>query len=105
MALDNEFTNDTPSQVKSLNLKGMIALAKTDEFTIYQMQDKNSFYVTEFTKPKAKETFTRSHADLTRFRKDYNYVWQAYVAKDDVFESYGAEIKFKKYFIDNVKNL
>lgn len=105
MALDNEFTNDTPSQVKSLNLKGMIALAKTDEFTIYQMQDKSRFYVTEFTKPKAKETFTRSHADLTRFRKDYNYVWQAYVAKDVVFESYGAEIKFKKYFIDNVKNL
>lgn len=105
MALDNEFTNDTPSEIRPMSLKGMRALVKTWDFAIYLMQDKETYYVTEFTGQKHMDMITRSHSDILRMRKEYRDCWAAYISGGVVFESYTAETRFKKIFVDNPKNM
>ena len=97
MAIKNTFINEERGRIQTKPIKEYRPVVNIGEITIYKHKSNNEFYVTGFRSGSPKEYGT-GEKDRARFRKDYFYLWQAYMKNKIVFEEYIYEIIFDKYF-------
>lgn len=97
MALGNEFINEDLTNVESKRLAGFTPLVIVGELCIYKHKSKREYYVTTH-KSGTPETYTAAEMDLKRFRRDYAFVWLAYLGRRVYFETYINKCLFERYF-------
>ena len=97
MALGNEFINEDLTNVESKRLAGYAPLVIVGELCIYKHKSKREYYVTTH-KSGTPETYTAAEMDLKRFRRDYAFVWLAYLGRRVYFETYINKCLFERYF-------
>ena len=97
MAIKNTFINEERGRIQTKPIKEYRPVVTIGEITVYKHKSNNEFYVTSFRSGSPKQYGT-GEKDRERFRKDYFYLWQAYMKNKIVFEEYINEIIFDKYF-------
>lgn len=97
MAIKNTFINEERGRIQTKPIKEYRPVVTIGEITIYKHKSNQEFYVTGFRSGSPKEYGT-GEKDRARFRKDYLYLWTAYMKNKIVFEEYIYEIIFDKYF-------
>ena len=97
MAIKNTFINEERGRIQTKPIKEYRPVVNIGEITIYKHKSTNEFYVTGFRSGSPKEYGT-GEKDRARFKKDYFFLWQAYMKNKIVFEEYIYEIIFDKYF-------
>ena len=97
MAIKNTFINEERGRIGTKPLKEYRPVVSIGEICIYKHKSSGEFYVTEHKSGSPKEYGT-GEKDRARFRKDYMYLWTAYMKNKIVFEEYINEIIFDKYF-------
>ncbi len=98
MALDNEFNDDISEQIESKNLKQYSSLCHVGEIYIYKHKQERVFYISEHKTGTFDKSYSTGLMDLLRFKKDYQFLWFAYMQKRITFESYTQQLLFEKYF-------
>ena len=98
MAVKNEFAQDYPENIKSMNLAeyNPVVYVK-DRFCIYRHKTNKTYYVTEH-KRGTPEEFEPSKMDLKRLLKHYKYINIARMRGRVFFETYALQIKFDDIF-------
>lgn len=97
MALDNEYSANEMINIRSVNLQHYNILCQVGEAVIYKHKSESLYYVTDHIKGTPKRIYG-SGVDLKLFRKDYYYLWLAYLRRKVNFESYIFQVLFEKYF-------
>lgn len=97
MALDNSFITMEVAEIGSRDLSHYDPLVKVGELVIYENKRTGEFYVTTHAKGSYEE-YTAGQMDLKRFRRNYYFLWLAYLNRNIVFESYILQILYEKYF-------
>ena len=97
MAIKNAFINEERGRIETKPIKEYKPVVAIGEITIYKHKSKREYYVTGFRSGSPK-TYGVGEKDRARFKKDYWYLWQAYMKNIVVFEEYIIEILFDKYF-------
>lgn len=103
MALENEFSYDKPSQIESLDMKGMKAVFFFSEKVACYRTLENGYYVTDFVKKAINvPTYLDTPPDILNLRRSHMRVWDAYLKGRVTFERYTLEIEFRKLYLDSV---
>lgn len=97
MAIKNAFINEERGRIATKPIKEYKPIVSIGEITIYKHKSKREYYVTGFRSGSPK-IYGTGEKDRARFKKDYWYIWQAYMKNIIVFEEYIIEILFDKYF-------
>ena len=97
MALDNQFTAEEMTDIKSLSLKEYKPIVSVGELNIYRHKSRNEYYVTGHTSGSPSQ-YDSSPMELKRFKHDYYYLWLAYLRRALIFESYIYKVLFEKYY-------
>ena len=97
MAIKNAFINEERGRIETRPIKEYKPVVAIGEITVYKHKSKREYYVTGFRSGSPK-MYGVGEKDRARFRKDYWYLWQAYMKNIIVFEEYIIEILFDKYF-------
>ena len=97
MALDNEFTAEEMTDIKSLNLREYKPIVSVGELNIYRHKSRNDYYVTGHTSGSPSQ-YDTSPMELKRFKHDWYHLWLAYLRRAIIFESYIYKVLFEKYF-------
>lgn len=97
MAIKNAFINEERGRIATKPIKEYKPIVSIGEITIYKHKSKREYYVTGFRSGSPK-MYGTGEKDRARFKKDYWYIWQAYMKNIIVFEEYIIEILFDKYF-------
>lgn len=97
MAIKNVFINEERGRIETKPIKEYKPIVAIGELTIYKHKSRKEYYVTEFRSGSPK-TYGSGEKERERFRKDYNYLYRAYLKKQVIFEEYINEIIFDKYF-------
>ena len=97
MAIKNAFINEERGRIETKPIKEYKPVVAIGEITVYKHKSKREYYVTGFRSGSPK-TYGVGEKDRARFKKDYWYLWQAYMKNIVVFEEYIIEILFDKYF-------
>lgn len=106
MALSNDFAYDKPTIIESRNLGGYSPVFITWSFSCWRNRNTGEYYISKFTDPKNQcPIYSETMAEIARARKKHKCVMEAYIRGRCVFETYATEINFKKFFLDNIRNL
>ena len=97
MALDNEFTAEEMTDIKSLSLKEYKPVVSVGELNIYRHKSRNEYYITGHTSGSPSQ-YDTSPMELKRFKHDWYYLWLAYMRRAIIFESYIYKVLFEKYY-------
>lgn len=97
MAIKNTFLNEERGRIETRPIKEYKPLVAIGEICIYKHKSKREYYVTGFRSGSPK-TYGAGEKDRARFKKDYFYLWKAYMQNIIIFEEYINEILFDKYF-------
>ena len=97
MALDNSFSGEERGSIRPMPLKEYRPVVVIGELCIYQHKANSSFYVTTHVTG-SPPTFGAGPVDRERFRRAYFWIYQAYLMRQIIFETYSCEILLKKYF-------
>ena len=97
MALDNEFTAEEMTDIKSLNLREYKPIVSVGELNIYRHKSRNDYYVTGHTSG-SPSRYDTSPMELKRFKHDWYHLWLVYLRRAIIFESYIYKVLFEKYF-------
>lgn len=97
MAIDNEFTKEEMTDIKSLSLKEYKPVVSIGELNIYRHKSRNEYYVSGHISGTPTQYDTGA-MELKRFKHDYYYLWLAYLRRAVIFESYIYKVLFEKYF-------
>ena len=97
MAIKNAFINEERGRIATKPIKEYKPVVSIGEITVYKHKSKREYYCTGFRSGSPK-IYGTGEKDRARFRKDYWYLWQAYMKNIIVFEEYIIEILFDKYF-------
>lgn len=97
MAIDNEFTAEEMTDIKSLSLKEYKPVVSVAELNIYRHKSRNEYYVTGHVSGSPSQ-YDSGPMDLKRFRRDWYHLWLAYLRRGLIFESYIYKVLFEKYF-------
>lgn len=103
MALDNEFSFDKPTRIRSESLKGYERVFRTWSFGVWWRKGQNEYFVSKLLDGKWNDIYEETHADIVRGRKRYANIWSSYIKGNIIFESYSLEVDFKKFFLDSVR--
>lgn len=95
MALKNEFANEEKALIGSRNLKDYKPVCFVGELAVYRKG--RQYYITDYRKGTAKE-YDSSPMELKRFKRDYYFLWLAYLNSNILFESYYLQTLFERYF-------
>lgn len=98
MAINNDFAQEQRTMIRSMNIKEYKPLVKVGELCIYKHKAERYYYVSELCSGSPPEYYTDG-MDLTRFSRDYYYLWLAYLNQNVYFESYTDKVLFEKYMI------
>ena len=97
MAIKNTFLNEERGRIETKNIREYKPIVAIGELTIYKHKSRHEYYVTSFRSGSPKE-YGVGEKDREIFRKDFFYLWRAYMHNDVIFEEYINEILFDKYF-------
>lgn len=97
MAIKNAFLNEERGRIEKKPLIEYKPLVTIGELTIYKHKSKKEYYVTDH-RSGSPATYTAGEKDRARFKKDYMYLWKAYMRNTVVFEEYMHQILFDKYY-------
>lgn len=97
MALDNKFSAEEMTDIKSLNLREYKPIVSVGELNIYRHKSRNEYYITNHTSG-SPSAYDSSPMELKRFKHDYYHLWLAYLRRAIIFESYIYKVLFEKYF-------
>lgn len=104
MAIDNDFAYDKPSKIESKSLSGYKPLYCTKDFAVYTSS--SDWFVSKAMSRHMQESMIgESMPEIIKARRDYDFVWEAYCEGLVYFETYGLELLFRKFYLDNVRNL
>lgn len=95
MALKNEFANEEKALVGSRNLRDYKPVCFVGELCVYKKN--REYYITDHKRGSAKE-YDSSPMELKRFKRDFYFLWLAYLNGNILFESYYLQNLFEKYF-------
>ena len=95
MALNTEFITDSIAQIKSLNLRDYTPLVVISGICFYEHKSERKFYVSEHISG-TPERYTTASADIERFRKEYYYLYGAYLGRKIIFENRLCSVIFEK---------
>lgn len=97
MAIKNAFINEERGRIEKKPLQEYKPLVSIGEINIYKHKSKREYYVSSHRSGSPK-VYTAGEKDRARFKKDFFYLWKAYMRDTIVFEEYILEILFDKYF-------
>lgn len=97
MAIKNAFLNEERGRIATKPIKEYKPIVSIGEICIYKHKSNGEYYVTSFKSGSPKE-YGVGEKDRARFRKDFLFLWHAYMKNKIVFEEYINEILFDKYF-------
>lgn len=97
MAIRNSFVNDERGRIQSKPLIEYKAVVAIGEICIYKHKSKREYYVSAHEEGSPKRYGTGSK-ERERFKKDFLYLYRAYMRNEIVFEEYINEILFDRYF-------
>ena len=97
MSIANRFTDAEVSNVRSRPLKEYRPVVTVGEITIYRHKSDMLFYATTHRSGNP-PTFDVTNTDLTRFKRNYRFLWGAHIAGRIDFEEYVCKSLFEMYF-------
>ena len=97
MAIRNTFLNDERGRIESKPIVEYKPIVGIGEITIYKHKSKREYYCTAHREGSPKVYGTGS-TERERFKKDYLYLYRAYMKNLIIFEEYINEILFDRYF-------
>lgn len=97
MAIRNTFMNEERGRIESRPLIEYRPVVQIGEITVYKHKSKREFYVSSHMAGSPKHYGT-GDKERERFKKDYLYLYRAYMRREIVFEEYINEILFDRYF-------
>lgn len=97
MAIRNSFINDERGRIQSKPLIEYKAVVSIGEITVYKHKSKREYYVSAHEEGSPKRYGTGAK-ERERFKKDFLYLYRAYMRNEIVFEEYINEILFDRYF-------
>lgn len=95
MAIGNEFVDDSIAIIKSRNLKEYTPLVTISELTFYEHKSEDLYYLSEH-RSGSPPIYSTASADLEKFRKEYYYLWNAYLDRCIEFENRLCSVVFDK---------
>ena len=100
MALDNAFVEDIADNIKTMPLAEYKPLVYVGELAIYQHKSRREIYVTDHRSGSCDE-YDASPIGLSRFKRNYYYVWLMNLQRQVIFESYLLQKIFEEYYLLN----
>ena len=97
MALENKFTDMDTELVKPQDLSHYNAVVKVGELVIYEDKNKRGHYYVSTHAKGSYDEYSTGESDLMRFRRDYFYLWLAYLNKSIIFETFMMQVLFERY--------
>lgn len=97
MALDNEFSQNDFSQVRSRSLAGFVPMAATSDFYIYSHKSDNTYYVSS-VKNDAEFYDLATDPGRENYRLTYGWLYWEYIDKKLTFENYDLKHAFLKQY-------
>lgn len=98
MALDNKFTKEEMDHIAPQDLKQYKLFVTVGELAIYKHKSLQIYYVTGHKSGSTVNEYQAGQMDLKRFRRDFYYIWIAYLKGKILFESYIFKVLFEKYY-------
>jgi len=98
MSLENKFTKEEMDHIQTQDLKQYKLLCTVGEIAIYKHKSFKTFYITDHISGTAADNYTSGQMDLKRWKRDYYYLWLAYLNGKILFESYIQKVLFENYF-------
>jgi hypothetical protein len=98
MALNNVFTAEEMDHISSRDLKAYRLICDVGELKIYKKKDSTDYYITGHKSGTTKAEYQATPSDLKRWRRDFYYLWLAFLRGKIFFESYIYKVLFQKYF-------
>lgn len=96
MSVQNEFALEQRDMIRTMPIKELKPLVQIGELCIYRHKSQRWYYITEMISGTPEE-YKADGMDLTRFQRDYYYLWLSYLNKNIYFESYTDKLLFEKY--------
>lgn len=97
MALRNDYAYNDPSRTASRPLREYNPVVFVGELGIYKHKSRDLYYCCGHKQGGA-PTFGSGHTELTRFSKQFAWVWFVYLSNKIEFESYSFEALLTEYF-------
>ena len=97
MSIENRFSSDKKSRIKSKPLREYRPIVCIGELCIYEHKSNTTLYASTH-KTGSPITYTLSDADRARFIRAYKWVWDEYLENNIEFEEYLCEIMLTKAF-------
>lgn len=100
MALGNQFTRESRSRTGSIPLKELLPIVAIGELQISRHKGSQDLYgcMHRFG---AAESYQTDDASIARFRSRYGWLWEAYMEDRILWNTYSAELVFRKFFGEN----
>ena len=95
MAIENEFVSDSIAIIKSRNLKEYVPILTISDLTFYEHKSEDLYYLSEH-RTGTPPIFSTASADIERFKKEYYYLWNAYLNRNIEFENRLCSVVFDK---------
>lgn len=102
MAIDNDFSRDTYSDIRRCPLAEYRPLAAIGEICLYRHKSEKLYYVSEHISG-VPEMYDSTITERTRFRTKYADTWTAYMHKKLFFESAAAKVYYKAVMLDSLR--
>lgn len=96
MAIGNEFAANSPSTIRSNNVKELYPLVAVGEICVYRHKSRDIYYVTTHISG-GPDIFGATETDIKRFRHKYLWLKMPYLGGRIEFEEYLCEALFTKY--------
>lgn len=83
--------------VRPQDLSHYNAIVKVGELVIYEDKNKHGRYYVSAHAKGSYDEYNTGESDLMRFRRDYFYLWLAYLNKSIIFETFMMQVLFERY--------
>lgn len=97
MALDNSFAGEERGDIRPMPLKEYRPVVVIGELCVYQHKSNGTYYISTHVTG-SPPVYGAGPVDRERFRRAYFWLYQAYLMRQVIFETYSCEILLKKYF-------
>lgn len=95
MAIGNEFVDDSIAIIRSRNLKEYKPILTISDLTFYEHKSEDLYYLSEHRQG-TPPIYSTASADIEKFRKEFYYLWNAYLNREIEFENRLCAVVFDK---------
>lgn len=98
MALNNVFTSEEMDHIESRGLKPYRLICDVGELKIYRKKDNTDYFICGHKSGTTAAIYQSTQSDLKRWRRDFYFLWLAFLKGKIYFESYIYKVLFQRYF-------